>query len=171
MDDRFDHMLINESIRDNTSRVHYLPGSYSIVGQDGNRFNQSLTSPANSAVPSSVAIALYGMSDHLPVTTRLVFQPSVVSVENEIRGDFNWEVFPNPVYGVLNVKKLGTGLQKSCVIELLDVNGRVVYSENQQNSNSGGQSSLSVGSLQSGVYLLKIQEEGQLPVTRKIIKF
>ncbi len=171
MDDRLDHMLINESIRDNISRVHYLPGSYSIVGQDGIRFNQSLTSPANTAVPTSVAIALYGMSDHLPITTRLVFQPSVVSVENEIRGDFNWEVFPNPVHGVLNVKKLGTGLQKSCFIELLDVNGRVVYSENQLNSNSGGQSSLSVGSLQSGVYLLKIQEEGQLPVTRKIIKF
>jgi endonuclease/exonuclease/phosphatase family metal-dependent hydrolase len=169
MDDRLDHLLINESIRDNQSRVRYLPGSYTIVGQDGIRFNQSLTSPPNTAVPSSVAIALYGMSDHLPITAQLVFQPSVVSLDHEIRGDYTWSVFPNPVQGVLTVQRLGSEESSFAQLELSDVSGRVVLTE-EDFYPGGKEIRVPLYGLQSGVYILKITEHGRLPVTKRIIK-
>ena len=71
MDDRFDFILATDYVMQGTDRVTYVPGSYGAMGQDGLRFNQTITSPANTLVNTSVANALYGMSDHLPVILKL----------------------------------------------------------------------------------------------------
>ncbi|MGB3616968.1 MAG: T9SS type A sorting domain-containing protein, partial [Catalinimonas sp.] len=44
------------------------------VGQDGSRYNGSLNRFDNSAVPDSVAEALYAVSDHLPVELTLAMR-------------------------------------------------------------------------------------------------
>lgn len=67
MDDRFDFILVSSSILNGTQKVKCLTDTYKAFGQDGNRFNNSIISPANTAVSSQVAQALYTMSDHLPV--------------------------------------------------------------------------------------------------------
>jgi hypothetical protein len=170
MDDRLDHLLINEGIRDNLQRVRYLPNSFTIVGQDGIRFNQSINNPTNTAVPSSVAIALYGMSDHLPITASLLFTPSIVSVDKELQGAYTYDLYPNPVSGYLYLKKIKGTSTEEISFEITDVAGRIVLKENQAVW-SLNETSIPVFGLLPGVYVLKIQEKGQTEVIRKFTKF
>ncbi len=67
MDDRFDMFFVSSDLMSGANRMIGIPSSYEAVGQDGNRFNQSVISPANQAVPQNIASKLYHMSDHLPV--------------------------------------------------------------------------------------------------------
>jgi len=67
MDDRFDLIFISNDLLENTNGLSYLEDSYQALGQDGARFNQSINIPFNPTIPDSIAVALYLMSDHLPV--------------------------------------------------------------------------------------------------------
>ncbi len=72
MDDRYDFILATESVMEGREGMVYIEDSYRAIGQDGLRFNQSLISPPNeSGVPQEVILALYNMSDHLPVQMEL----------------------------------------------------------------------------------------------------
>jgi hypothetical protein len=79
MDDRFDFILASDYIMNGTQKVKYVPGSYKAVGQDGSSFNSSLNVTSNTSVPSNVAMALYNMSDHLPVYLELKIDQTSVS--------------------------------------------------------------------------------------------
>jgi len=82
LDDRFDFILINSAIQNNTLKVKYINNSYKALGQDGNRFNGSITSPTNSSVPSTVSNALLTASDHLPVILKLLVDQQPAETEN-----------------------------------------------------------------------------------------
>ncbi|HDP54684.1 MAG TPA: endonuclease/exonuclease/phosphatase family protein, partial [Bacteroidetes bacterium] len=71
MDDRFDFILTSTHLLDGTRGAKYVENSYWAMGQDGNRFNGTISSPTNYTLPSSVISALYNMSDHLPVTLKI----------------------------------------------------------------------------------------------------
>ncbi len=66
LDDRFDFIFTSYEIN-NESGIEYIDSSLIYFGNDGNHFNQSVNYGTNSAVPDSVADALYYASDHLPV--------------------------------------------------------------------------------------------------------
>jgi len=66
LDDKFDFIFGNYGIN-NGSGIEYSTGSFISCGNDGNHFNLSINDGTNSAVPDSVADALYYASDHLPV--------------------------------------------------------------------------------------------------------
>lgn len=72
LDDRFDHIVLSQSILADTGAVRYLSGSYDAVGNDGSHFNQAINNGFNAAVPASVADALHQSSDHLPVVLDLI---------------------------------------------------------------------------------------------------
>lgn len=79
MDDRFDFILFSPECTTSTARARYVPGSFRAVGQDGQRFKQSINAaPLPSGYPTSVINALYVTSDHLPVSARfaLSVQPA-----------------------------------------------------------------------------------------------
>jgi len=82
MDDRFDFILFSEDVLNGSNAVQYIVNSSYAVGNDGNRFNQSLLDPPlNSSVPDSVLQALYYMSDHLPVVCDIEIQSSILPSE------------------------------------------------------------------------------------------
>lgn len=64
LDDRFDFWLMSYPMFDGEGVDHVSTVPY---GNDCNHYNSDINSPANSAVPSSVANALKTASDHLPV--------------------------------------------------------------------------------------------------------
>lgn len=72
MDDRFDIIFLSNDALTNTNGLRYMAGSYKALGQDGDRFNESIIAPYNPTVPDSISEALYYMSDHLPVTLSLI---------------------------------------------------------------------------------------------------
>ena len=75
MDDRFDFILANAAFFDEEASILVIDGSYDVLGQDGQRLNGSVADPPNYSAPSGVISALYGMSDHLPVTLELKVSP------------------------------------------------------------------------------------------------
>ncbi len=66
LDDRFDMILASDGINDGIG-LEYVTGSYTVFGNDGQHFNQSLLSGSNSVVSQQVVQALHDASDHLPV--------------------------------------------------------------------------------------------------------
>ncbi len=106
LDDRFDHMLASGYIMNNTGRMRYLSGTYKAIGQDGQHFNKSVNSPANIAVPSAVADALYEMSDHLPITadfaiTRTEMPSGIAQLNKEMNDGIHIQ---NPVHYELRIR-------------------------------------------------------------------
>jgi len=102
LDDRFDFILTSSEILSGTKGIKYF--SYNTLGQDGNRYNGSITSPTNTSIPTDVANALYGMSDHLPVVMKVTYSPASTQVnteKNQVSILYN-----NPVYNTLNVQVL-----------------------------------------------------------------
>lgn len=73
LDDRFDFILFSDHFTSKDPDIKYLEGSYKVIGNDGNHFNQSIVDGGNSAVPDSIAEAIYLASDHYPVVAKVVF--------------------------------------------------------------------------------------------------
>lgn len=67
MDDRFDQILVCDDLLDGEG-LAFLPGTYTVYGNDGQHFNNDLNAlPTNSAIGQVLADAVRAASDHLPV--------------------------------------------------------------------------------------------------------
>lgn len=82
----------------------------------------------------------------------------VKSDEFYVNQETNFSIFPNPVNDILNIKY--DGLIKS--VELYDLQGQLVLTTNQK--------TLEISKLQSGVYVLKIQDEKNNIVYKQFLK-
>ena len=72
LDDRFDFILFSDHFTSKDPDLKYLEGSYTVIGNDGNHFNKSITDGGNTAVPDSIAEAIYFGSDHYPVIAKII---------------------------------------------------------------------------------------------------
>lgn len=80
LDDRFDFILFSPECTTATARAQYVPGSFWVVGQDGQRFKQAITAtPLPAGYPTAVINALYAVSDHLPVVARFALSVAVAT--------------------------------------------------------------------------------------------
>lgn len=104
-DDRFDFILANNTVINDSAMVQYITSSYATVGQDGNHFNKSINaSPTNTSAPVAVINALYGMSDHLPVALDLRFDLSTISALADNMPHNGPEIMAqNPVENTLSI--------------------------------------------------------------------
>lgn len=96
LDDRFDLLLISSSLMRHGG-MDFLFDSYTALGNDGSRLNDSINAGMNGSVPDSVADALLATSDHLPVFADFVFN-SVTSVTTRgVARTFSLaQNYPNP---------------------------------------------------------------------------
>lgn len=72
LDDRFDMILFSPSVIQ-SGGVTYINNSYTVYGNDGLHYNDSINRPPNLAVGQTIANALHYASDHLPVYVNLEF--------------------------------------------------------------------------------------------------
>ncbi|RIK64554.1 MAG: hypothetical protein DCC65_14080 [Planctomycetota bacterium] len=70
LDDRFDFILISDTLRDNVG-LTYVTNSYRAFGNDGNHFNADINDPPTIPQGLFIADALHSSSDHLPVVMEL----------------------------------------------------------------------------------------------------
>lgn len=166
MDDRFDLILYSNAIAQQGG-MSLVPGTYTNIGNDGNHYNNSVNYGTNSAVPMSVANALYDASDHLPVSLNLFIQPVSVSEEESVLLDLN--IFPMPVTGE---SQISFSLKKNAQVQftVMDVLGQVVFNGPATNYPSG---SFSVNpewlnDLKSGYYSLLVKYNNSL-INKKIV--
>lgn len=165
MDDRFDHLMINSYVKDDSARVQYVPGSYLVVGNDGIRFNGAVNSPSNQQVPPAVANALAAASDHLPVVIKLAVRlDSAVSVRELTR--------PVLGYSSLNSEQMAIWIETSqpqhIQLRIRNLEGRLVANY-QFEVYSQLQTEISLQHLPNGMYLLEwLDEKGSLSAGKMV---
>ncbi len=166
MDDRFDLILHSQGIKNATDKVNYVLGSYAIIGQDGQHFNQSVNSGTNFSVPSAVANALYDFSDHLPVTAEYEVFVSGIGLAEPYELSELIE-FKNPVDEFLLLKNRRPD-SHDIDIEVISLNGKTIY----QGSFPAREPSLLVSTAgwPDGIYLLRIKNQHGLTFTHKLVK-
>lgn len=167
LDDRFDFILVSSPVYYGSRKVSYVDGSYKALGNDGNHFNKSINYSTNQAVPSSVANALYNMSDHLPVVMDLAVDVTPVSVSAPSIADFEVYVI-NPVEDQLKISILPSG-EEDMLIELYSLEGKLLMSKQQRVGNDGARVELDFP-YTSGLYILKITDSHNATVIKKIVK-
>jgi endonuclease/exonuclease/phosphatase family metal-dependent hydrolase len=165
MDDRFDFILISEKILNGFDKIRALTDTYHAVGQDGNRFNQSINSPPNEALPTSMADALYNMSDHLPISMFLTVEGSVAARDCAAVFDFSVN---NPVQNQLYIA-ISSAQPHAYSVQLISLFGGILCNELLSLSTWIRQS-LDISALPQGVYCLMISDENGNRAVKKIIK-
>jgi exonuclease III len=166
LDDRLDHILISNEVRDNTDGIRYIPNTYFTLGNDGNHFNQDIKNGSNNSVPANVLNALYELSDHLPVIAEFELYKNTIGVEDLTVSDIQ---FNNPVTDQLRVLVNNRGAI-SPSYRLLDLTGKCLASGKFMRYADGWQAELSVANLPRGIYLFEAQTINGTAVVQKIIK-
>lgn len=162
MDDRFDLVLYSQAVANGTGSVSYITGSYKPYGNDGNHFNDSINKRPNTAVPDSIADALYYASDHLPTVSMFRFyNPSAVSIISAIVPD-KFELkqnYPNPFNPETKIK---FDIQKSGVVRLSVYNSlgqKITELVNENLSPGSYETAWNAKDSPSGVYIYRIETE------------
>ncbi|MDB4082886.1 T9SS type A sorting domain-containing protein [Vicingaceae bacterium] len=165
MDDRFDFILTSDEIINNTDKMRYIPNTYQAVGQDGNRFNATIISPTNNAVPTLVSQALYNLSDHLPVIMDVeVTLPSITS-NQELVGLEKLK-FENPNSGNLLID-FSNQKQKIKRVQILDLTGKILF---EKHLNSERYVQFDISELNPGAYLIRATSASYQQIVEKLIK-
>lgn len=79
-------------------------------------------------------------------------------------GDLNIHIYPNPTQGLLNVKMNNLPENQSAQIQVLDINGRLVYDKATE-----GTTSVDLSAQPTGTYILRFIFNGQTS-TWKVLK-
>lgn len=168
MDDRFDFILMSNSIKFGTRSVRYVPGSYRAVGQDGLHFNKNLLdSPTNTTVPADVLNALYENSDHLPVMMKLSVEKTL-AISEWLTTDFEQITYNNPVSSTLFID-LMVKQPTSLDLKIYNLLGNEVWHQNQISIENRHKLSLNLESLQRGLYLIKFTDGKNQSVVKKLV--
>ena len=164
MDDRFDFILVSTSILNGTKGFRYVSDSYCALGQDGNRFDQSLIVPTNYSLPNDVINALAAMSDHLPI---------VADFDVTITGIEQYNINANFVVNINNDEQninyqIKTNVPRQIKMNIYSVDGKLVYENNILAENNNIYSE-NINALKSGLYLVVFKGEDVLQ-SYKIVK-
>ncbi len=166
LDDRFDFILMSECIYGGRDGIRYVNGSYNAIGNDGNHYNKSINNPANQAVSAEVADALYGNSDHLPVTMNLVLGHYDVNELNS--NELSFDIFPNPTSEKINIRFYQNDFGQANLL-LFNTLGQTVYSADVFVNDGLSEHVIPVENLQKGLYFLRISNADGLMQTIKIV--
>lgn len=165
MDDRFDFILVSSKILNGINHVKCLPETYHAFGQDGNRFNGSITSPANTAVSSQVAQALYTMSDHLPVVMDYTIDQTLGIEDRTVQMPIS---IANPVGSTLEMTANLLSPDR-LTFEIFTIDGKRLHCETMPLS--AGPQHISVEfPYRPAFYLLKITDGKGNTTVRKLVK-
>lgn len=168
LDDRFDFILISDEVRFGTRNVRYVQQSYQAVGQDGNRFNSTVVSPANSSVPPNVATALFNMSDHLPVSLKIRVD-KVLSTNDYPLNPFMVSLSPNPASAMVQLM-FYSARQQYVQISLLNSSGVILYDQ-PVNAGAGRQTvDLDLSDISTGFYIVRLTDADGNREQLKLVK-
>ncbi len=168
LDDRFDFIMMSQNIYGGTDKVQYINGSYHAIGQDGDRFNQSINSPANQDVPADVANALFNNSDHLPVKMELLVTQNT-DIEELDDNKLCFDIYPNPAKEKINIRFFQNNHGKAD-IRLFNSLGQTVYVNSFPVDEGVEEIVIPVNNLHKGVYFLEITNgDGKKEVVKVVL--
>lgn len=162
-DDRFDMILHTSALQNGTAHVKYKPGSYTILGQDGLHFNQSINSGTNNAVSSTVANALYDFSDHLPVFATYEVSPKGIGLEET---DISGMAITNPFNQSLQLSRQAA--KGELTYQVLNLAGQIICRGTM--AANAEFTKINTQNWANGIYLLKLTNAQNQVLTRKLVK-
>ncbi|MDR4988363.1 MAG: hypothetical protein RG741_05935 [Bacteroidales bacterium] len=167
MDDRYDLILATASIMQGLLGLHLVEGTYRAVGQDGQRFNQSLITPENLSEPHEVIMALYHMSDHLPVKMKMtVSEPLNTSFSApDVSADLRVVLNRQTQTLQLHLSESYTGLSA----EIISVHGNTLLSKNKTGWFGPGTLNMNISGVPPGVYVLRLTAKHSDAVVKKLM--
>jgi hypothetical protein len=143
-----------------------LPSALSYIAIPNGEFTQyDVTFDATSVQPGIYSIEMDVTDNGVPAQTVHKSIPIRVIYDANISGlsplsEERLNVYPNPTSTILNID----GMHATDKIQLLDLQGKIVLTGNQQSK------SLDISSLDKGVYLLRVTRDGKHVQTIKILK-
>ena len=167
MDDRFDFILMSESIYGGRDHIKYVNGSYKALGQDGRHFNQNINYLTNTAVSKEVADALYGNSDHLPVIMKLAVGGNI-GVNELSANELQYDLYPNPANDKIYLRFYQDNIGKANLM-LFNTLGQVSYSDDILVAGGVDEHMIPVANLPKGVYFLRITNADGMMKTIKVV--
>ncbi|MBS1494061.1 MAG: T9SS type A sorting domain-containing protein [Bacteroidetes bacterium] len=162
MDDKFDLVLFSKGIADGTGSVTYIPNSYKGYGNDGNHYNDSINKRPNTAVPDSIADALYYASDHLPSVSqfRIYAGVSVSQISSIVPDKIELKQnYPNPFNPETKIK---FDIPQNGYVRLSVYNslGQKITDLVSQNLSAGEyESDWNAKDFASGIYIYRLETE------------
>lgn len=167
MDDRFDFILASGSLLEGSDKMKLLTNTYEALGNDGEHYNKSLTdSPTNTSAPSPVIDALYNMSDHLPILSKIQVDATLGLGENITA--ITAIKFQNPSSSNLQLT-VNVKVPQSIKLEIYDVYGRLVFTKQYSNFGNSLSADISMHKLADGPYVLTLTDENGNKASRKFI--
>ncbi len=170
LDDRFDFIFNSKAVQD-TGGMYYIPNSCKPVGNDGLHFNDSINRRPNVAVPDSIADALYGASDHLPVVSLFKFTTvsAVTNIGSNVPDKFTLhQNYPNPFNPITNIE---FDVPKSGLVKLRIFNslGKEVATLVNENVSPGTyRTTWDASGFSSGIYFYKLESDA-FTSTKKLL--
>lgn len=168
LDDRFDFILISNSILNGSKKVKYIENSYKTIGNDGLHYNTNInSSPQNTSVPPNVLNALYVNSDHLPVVLDLLVTPANAIYENDLfskLSSINIEIIDNRTLKL----NFYTEHNLVCNMEIINLLGQVLLSKKLIAEKGENNFTFDLSNFKKGLYLISLSDKNN-KITRKII--
>ncbi|HCQ28768.1 MAG TPA: hypothetical protein DIU39_00680 [Flavobacteriales bacterium] len=158
MDDRFDMFFVSGDLMSGTNRMIAIPSSYETVGQDGQRFNQSVISPANQSVPQNIATKLYYMSDHLPVYMEFALG-GTIGVGEVNNNRFEIRYYNNEIF-------IENSSKENLTLKIFNSLGQQVFLQKTSDIDS----QIPVQTLPNGMYVVYVQDENNNVSYLKFVK-
>ena len=126
----YDHIFLSANLINNTDHFSYIPHSFNVIGNDGNRVGNPVNaSPANTSAPASVINAIFQLSEHYPITLDLVYNPVAAAVAGT-EGTKESVTVVNPVGAILKIA-FPAGLGGNAIkMHVVDALGRLQMDEN-----------------------------------------
>jgi len=152
LDDRFDFILVSNDIMYGTNKLKYISGTYQAFGNNGQHFNDSLSS-SDKSIPDSIICYLYNMSDHLPVIMKTYINIEA-SVSNISDINYNFQIYPNPTEGIflflLPIEKT------NAILDIYEQSGRLTVSYDIKTTCDKQQIISMNNDLKNGLYFAKL---------------
>ncbi len=168
LDDRLDHILISDEIRDNVAKIKYVPNAYYALGNDGLHFNKAINDGTNNSVPANVLAALYGLSDHLPVIADFeITRQQIGLTENGLLP--HQLKFANPVDNELRIT-LQNNKAIAPQMRIYNATGALFAHVNLEKNQSGWGNVLDVSALKNGIYFIEITTANGWRTVKKMSK-
>jgi endonuclease/exonuclease/phosphatase family metal-dependent hydrolase len=160
LDDRFDHILVSNSLLNNTAGIVAIPASYWVPG--------NATSP-NRSVTAAVLNGLKLNSDHFPVVLDFEVSRAVASATGRPTVA-PLQLRRNPSQGVIEVAVvLQTLPSHSCQLRLLNLSGQLVKTWPLALGQAQQFLHLDASNIAAGAYFLQLQADEQVIANEKVL--
>ncbi len=167
LDDRFDFILLSDDVLNGNEHYSYVNNSYEIPGNDGNHFNQSITTGSNSSASASMVQTLYNMSDHLPVILSLRVDQTV-GISEAKDSDFELKVV-NPLEGMLELN-IVSRKQTEAVLTVYDPLGKCMLHRSIRLQPGAQSYAFDSSEWSSGLFFLSLRGADGNGVSTQLIK-